>query len=268
MGRIDFNCFVGTWPFHYVRNSRFSDLRALHAANQIDYGYVSSTEAIFYHDPYEADVRLAAEIRGSDYQHVVTLNPTLPGCIDTLKRMTQEFPVAGVRILPGFHDYRLTDPLLENLYQVMCEYKLPLFLTLRMEDERAAYLFKSKEVPIWDIDLFVSTHMDIPIMICNCRNQELSWLAASLPYRPHVSIDCSGLKNGLFGIDAIYEEGAADKLVYGSLAPIFCMKSTILSIETADIPDKVKRDIFSGKRFLNALHTLEKTREEEFVVLS
>lgn len=263
MGRIDFNCFCGTWPFHHIRKHTFADLCALHRVHGIDYGYVSSLEAIFYQDPYEADARLAAEIHGSSYRQVVTVNPTLPGCVSSLKRMLDEFPVAGVRILPGFHGYMLNDSCLDQLYAMLCTYRLPLFLTLRMEDERAAYLFQAQEVPVWDVELFLSTHTSVPVLICNCRNQEFRRLSSVLSHYPHVCIDCSGLKNELFGIDAIEADGMAKKLVYGSVAPLFCMKSTILLIETAEIPDGTKEHIFSGQAFYRSC---QKSQSEMLVV--
>ena len=161
MKRIDLNCFVGTWPFHYVRNRTFADIRRLHEANGIDYAYISSTEAIFYQDPYEADVRLAQELKGSAYQHVVTLNPMMPGSVDTLLREIEEFPVAGVRILPGIHDYPLLNAKLDAVYEVMCEHHLPLFLTLRMEDARITYLMQPQDIPLWDLSMFAAKYPNI-----------------------------------------------------------------------------------------------------------
>lgn len=266
MSRIDCNCFVGTWPFHYVRGSRFEDLKKLHSANNIEYGYVSSTEAIFYNDPYEADCRLAKEIAGSGYQHVITVNPTLPGCCDSVRRMVSEFPVAGVRVLPGFHDYTLLDQGLNKLYDLMCELHLPLLLTLRMEDERMAYMFHQKSIPVWDIDMFVSTHTDIPILICNCRNAELSFLANTLRAYDHISVDCSGLKNAIFGIDEYYEQNLLDKMVYGSVAPIFCMKSTVLLVETGDVPEEIKDKIFSGDAFIKKIKSISNEQSIEELI--
>ena len=64
MAKVDFNCYVGNWPFHRIRNNTLEDLKKLHKKVGIDYGYVSALEAIFYHDPYEADALLAKEIEG------------------------------------------------------------------------------------------------------------------------------------------------------------------------------------------------------------
>lgn len=250
MCRVDCNCFVGGWPFHYVRENTFEKLKKLHEANKISSGFVSSTEAIFYNDPYEADEELSRTLDGSGYQHVVTVNPTLPGCCDSLQKMMSEFPVAGVRILPGFHGYSLQDQRLEKLCNMLSERNVPLFLTLRMEDERVTYLFHPYEIPLWDISRFISIHTNFSILICNARNEEISWLSNTFRSNKHVYADCCGLKNGLFGIEELYKEGVLDRIVYGSLAPIFCMKSSLLLIEKANIDSNLKDKILSGNEFL------------------
>ncbi|MEG2857875.1 MAG: hypothetical protein RR994_04580 [Clostridia bacterium] len=228
MSRVDLDCFVGTWPFHYVRNNSLQDIERLHAANNIEYGFVSSTEAIFYNDPYEADRRLADVLSGTRHRHVVTINPTLPGALDSLTRMVREFPVAGVRILPGFHGYDMLDARLEELAVLMRQLRLPLFLTMRMEDERATYMFHPNGIPIWDVGMFATTHTDLPILICNARNSEVLWLKNILREFPNVAADCAGFKNGLFNIEELAEAGILHKLTYGSIAPVFCMTSSVL----------------------------------------
>ncbi|MBR5272019.1 MAG: hypothetical protein IKU25_01290, partial [Clostridia bacterium] len=168
MAKVDFNCYVGNWPFHRIRNNTLEDLKKLHKKVGIDYGYVSALEAIFYHDPYEADALLAKEIEGTNYKHVVTVNPKLPGCLDSIRRMVSEFPVAGVRILPSFHKYRLgEDQDVENLCALLKEFNLPLFLNLRMVDERTEYMFLTEGFSVWDVDTFVGRHSDLKIVICN-----------------------------------------------------------------------------------------------------
>lgn len=253
MKRIDCNCFLGSWPFHFVRNHNFEALKKLHAENDITSGFVSSTEAIFYNDPYEADKRLAVTLKDSNYRHVVTVNPTLPGCCDSLRRMIKEFPVAGVRILPSFHGYTLQDEGLERLCAVLSEYKIPLFLTLRMEDERVVYMLQPQDIPVWDISMFISNHQEFPILLCNVRSWELSWLSSTFQSYEHVFADCCGLKNGLFGIDEIKNETFINRLVYGSLSPLFCIKSTMLLIEKANINKQLKESILSAQGFLKIL---------------
>ena len=253
MTKMDFNCFVGGWPFHRVRCNSLDKLMALHRDNGIDGAFVSSTDAIFYNDPYEADELLAQQVQGTNYRHVMTVNPMLPGCLDDIRRGVEKLHIAGVRILPGFHDYTLDSPEVAELCELLRTYHLPLFLTLRMEDDRVAYLFYPKTIPIWDIGQFLGTQMGFPILLCNVRISEIRWLKQLILSRSDVYVDTSGLKDGLFSMEALSEEQLTQRLIYGSLAPIFCLKSTLLLIERAEIPALEKEKMLSGEGFLKVL---------------
>jgi len=252
MNKLDFDCFVGGWPFHKVRDPGFDALRALHGKNGITGGYVSSTDAIFWNDPYEAERDLARTLAGQDdYRHVMTVNPTLPGLRDDLRRAEREFSIAGIRILPGFHGYTLDDKRLEPLWDYLREKHLPLFLTLRMEDERVTYLFHPHTVAIAEVTRFLSEVSGFPVLLCNIRDAELSSIADAVLSRPDVFTDACGFKGYLFPLDTLYEQGLTSRVVYGSLTPIFCLRSTLLTFETADIPAEEIETMLSGRNFLS-----------------
>lgn len=254
MKRIDMNCFVGGWPFHRVRHDSLEKLKNLHERNQIDGGFVSSTDAIFYNDPYEADAKLARELEGfPQYRHVITVNPALPGCLDGVRRAAREWPVAGVRILPGFHDYALSSDVVGALCALLRELRLPLFLTLRMEDERVTYMFHPKKVNEWDVAQFIGEQTGFPILVCNIRISEMKFIQEVMLGRQDVFCDCSGLKDGLFNMEALSQSGLTRRLVYGSLAPIFCLEGTRVLLEKAEIPPEEKQMIFSAQGFVDLL---------------
>lgn len=254
MSKLDFNCFAGGWPFHRVRTDSLEKLARLHAQNGIDGGYVSSTDAIFYNDPYEADARLASEIKTMPrYRHVITVNPTLPGCMSGIRRALRDWDVAGVRILPGFHDYFLNSAPVKALCELLREYRLPLFLTLRMEDERVTYLLHPKNVPAWDIAQFISTQEGFPILVCNARANEIGVIKPLYEHRKDVFCDCSGLKDSLYCIEEAYQRGILERCVYGSLAPVFCLASSLITVEKSKIPEALKKQILTGADFCKAL---------------
>lgn len=250
----DFNAFVGTWPFHRIRRPSFADLRALHAESGIGGGFVSSLEAIFWNDPYEAELLLARELEGSDtYRHVMTVDPMLSGTEDALRRGRSDLGIAGVRLLPGFHGYTLDDPKLGRLWDFLRSEHLPLLLTVRMEDERVTHMFHPRTVPTEETEAFLRDVTGFPVLLCNVRDGELPDLRGAMFARPDVFSDACGFKNGLFPLDSLYENGLTERIVYGSLAPIFCLRSTFLAFETADIPrDEIAR-MLTGEAFLRAL---------------
>lgn len=254
MIRWDCNAFVGRWPFHKVRGPEFIHLEAKHQRYGISGGFVSSLEAIFYNDPYEADVDLAEALAGRrDYRQVITANPKLPGCCRQVLRALGEINVAGVRIAPGFHDYAMHAPELEALCGILAERQLPLFLTLHMEDARMEYMFQSQEIYAWDLAGFLQRHKDFPILLCNIRSRELRWIRRVLENQENISADVSGLKDGVFNMEGLYADGFTKYLVYGSVSPLFCMKSSLLLADAAEMPQAEKQRIFSGAALLDQL---------------
>ena len=253
MERRDFNCFSGNWPFHRVRYNTVNKIMQLHNRCGITGGFLSSTEAIFYQDPYEAEVLLARELQGTSYMHAMVLNPTLPGWHDDLKRGIATLKVKAVRVLPGFHGYSLLDPCMTALCKALRDYHLPLIITLRMEDERATYLFHPKSVDIKTLIQFLEINSDLLTLLANLRLHEFSLLDALFQKRYNLFADTSGLKDGLFAMEKVYQSNAKDHIVYGSLAPIFEMQATTLLVDAADIGSDAKEDIMSGSAFLSLL---------------
>ena len=67
MKRLDLNCYCGNWPFFRVRYNTVEKIAQLHSRCGIEGGFISAIEAIFYQDPYEAEVQLAKQLEGTLY---------------------------------------------------------------------------------------------------------------------------------------------------------------------------------------------------------
>lgn len=253
MKRMDCNCFCGTWPFHKVRNHTLESLHRLHMENGIDRAYVSNTEAIFYNDPYEAECDFAKKLcQFPNYMHVMVINPTLPGWKENLRDAIDRFSISGIRILPGLHGYSLCSKEVDALCAELRKYRLPLFLTLRMEDERVTYLFHPKAVPCEELSAFLTKHGDLKILLCNIRIGELLRMAEPFFANQSIFADCSGLKDALFPMEEMQKHHFEARLVYGSLAPLFCLKSSLLLVENSTLCEDAKQRILSGCDFLSA----------------
>lgn len=255
MAYLDCNCFVGSWPFYRVRKSTFSDLRFLHKQNGISGGFVSSLEAIFWNDPWEAETILAEAISHEPaYRHVMTVVPTLSGMWHDLLRARDALSIAGVRLLPGFHDYALEDECIRPLFDFLRSNKLPLFLTLRMENERITHMFRPRELPLSEVRSFLENEYGFPIIICNVRDDELTDLAADILSRDDVFVDTSGSKPILFALEErIAQRGLLPRIVYGSGAPLNCMASSMLYVQTSSIQNTAKEAILTGESLLQSL---------------
>jgi len=244
MKGFDVNCLLGHWPFRKIRKNTFEDLRSVHAENDISTGLVSSLNSIFYNDPFEGDSELFNIIKSSGYKQILTVNPLLPGYENDIKEGMKLFDIIGVRVYPGYHGYDLTDRHFKELCDILAAYDLPIFLTIRLEDERLEYIIEHRSAKLEMLAGFLSDHTKLTIILLTIRNEELIHIKDILCSSPNIYYDTSGLKNQLFAIEKITDALGAKNLLYGSLHPLFCLKSTQLLVSKAEISPRAKKDIF------------------------
>lgn len=244
MYKTDINCLIGHWPFRKLYKNTLEDLLKIHQINQITSGFVSSLNSIFYNDPFEGDEELHNIIKDTPYHHVLTVNPTLPGFIDDIGRGIDLFQIKGVRIYPGYHNYNLQSEQLQILCRKLVELNLPLFLVLRMEDERLNYLNMPRPIPMDEVSQFIEKNKDLNVVIINIRLSEIISIEKVIVNNKNVYLDTCGLKDGLFTIDNLVALIGDSKILYGSLYPMYSLKSTVLLIEKSSISDKSKENIF------------------------
>jgi hypothetical protein len=247
----DVNALLGHWPFRKIRKPTLEDLRSVHRDNGITGGYVSSINAIFYNDPFEGDEELHELIGGTEYRHVLTVNPTLPGWQRDIEEGLERFGIHGVRVYPTYHDYDLNGEAMAELCETLKRFRLPLFLTMRMEDERLDYLMKPNPLNIESLRTFVSAWPELDVIVLTIRYAEIAALKEEFNRLPRLRLDTSGLKDRVFVLEDLLTFIPAGKIVYGSLHPLFCLKSTFCLVDMAELAEETKRAIFAeNARFL------------------
>jgi predicted TIM-barrel fold metal-dependent hydrolase len=235
---------LGSWPFRKLYKNTFEDLKKVHQKNGITSGYVSSLNSIFYNDPFEGELDLHEAIKDDPaYKHILTVNPLLPAFKDDIAKGVELFDIKGVRIYPYYHGYTLDNKYVEELCSILAEYKLPLFLTFRIEDERMNYMSSPRIPDTAEIADFMNRHPENSIVLIGIRYSEAEALKDIINSRSNVHLDTSGLKDLLFVTEKLLMLISPDKLVYGSLHPLYCLKSTLLLVEKAEINEKVREMI-------------------------
>ncbi len=246
MKAIDMNCYIGNWPFRRLRQNSMEDLKRIHAENGIESGYVSSLNSIFYNDPYEGEKELQENLKGTSYQHVMTLNPILPVWEQDIHRAEKEMNIRGIKILPGYHGYSLQEKSADRLYRVLENSGLALFVVVRMEDERLNYLMTPRQLSAEEICTFIRKHNgNVPIVLIGMLAAELMACKDGIRKARNVYFDTSGLRN-LFDTENLVKTFGADKILYGSQFPLYCLKSSFLMTDKAQIEEKDKEKIFYG----------------------
>lgn len=244
MQKIDTNCLLGQWPFRKIRKNTYNDLLEVHIKNSINFGYVSSLNSIFYNDPFEGEKELHEILRNTSYKHILTVNPDLPGFEDDIKEGVNRFNIKGVKIYPGYHGYNLDSKNVKNLCNLLMDLKLPLFISMRMEDERLDYIIKQKPIALEELEIFIKNNLNNFIIMLSIRPGEVLTLKDTINSCNSVYFDTSGLKDILFVIEKLIDEIDYRKILYGSNHPLYCQRSTILLVEKANIKESIKEAIF------------------------
>lgn len=246
MNTIDVNCFLGHWPFRKIRRGTFADLQAVHAANAIAFGFVSSLDSIFYNDPFEGDEDLHETLKGSSYRQILSVNPELPGWQADISRGVRFFGSCGVRIYPAYHGYDLNSRPVDALCLLLEKMRLPLVLTIRLEDERLGYLIQHRAPAMDDVRRFLDRHKQNAILLTGAYASELLTIQDACASRRNVFFDTSGLKETLFAVEKFLQAFPASQLLYGSQHSLYCLRSSLLLVEKADIDPVVKSRILSS----------------------
>ncbi len=244
--RIDVNCLWGHWPFRHIPRARFADLVHDHTACGIRQGYIASLNSIFYVDPLEGEAELYEQVKGSAYRQVLTVNPLHQACQD-IQFGIEHYQIDGVRIYPGYHGYRLLDPKVRVLLDFMGERSLPLFLPLRMEDERLDYLIRPRPVDLAELEGFLSVNPTRTIVLLNVRLAEIERLKPLIRTGRRIYVDTSGLKDQLFSVE---KSGRCHREPGTSCTapcrPLYCLRSTVLSVALSALSPEQKQAIWSG----------------------
>lgn len=247
---LDFNCYIGTWPFHPLAVETFDELKTLHRENGIEGGFVSSLKSVFQRDYFEPERELYETLKGSTYRQVMTVNPLFPACMDVVRYGIENWNIAGVRVVPGYHGYDLTAPELEELCQTLKEAGLPLFLTLNLEDVRNSYLLIPKPLPAEQVRNWLDSHHDVTVLLCGGYTYaDIGNLKEAILDHPAAFFEPSGMRHGSFPLQIVGPE-VCTRLVYGSMSGILCLKSSLLHMEMGELtPEQLERS-GDGKDFI------------------
>ena len=236
---IDFNCYVGNWPFNKLRKKTLADLRELHKKHGITSGYVSSIESIFFNDFYESEKDLYEELKGSGYSQVTVVNPTLAFCPLALERCIKEFDIKGIRLSPGYHGYHIDSEIVDPVMKIAREYNLPVFVSLRMMDERLTHIIHPEIPTIDEISAFLKKYPDNVIILTHIKVNESPKLEEFADENTKVFFDMSGFRSNIVKVE--HYNKILRKSVFGSAFPLISIASTAELVKN-EVDDEEAKD--------------------------
>jgi uncharacterized protein len=230
----DYSAFVGTWPFRELGECSPERLERLLRSEGFRGAHVSPLDALLHADPAPSNARWGALLRGrAFFRFIPVLNPRLPGWRETLDARRQEWGAAGIRLLPGFHGYALTDDRATAAARAAAGCGLPVYVQLRMQDARSAHpLLQVPDTDWRDVPALARRCPGTTLIVAGAKWAEARGLAAAFAELPRLFLELSHLEY-VDGLSRFVRECGAARLLVGTHAPLFVPASARLKIEHA-----------------------------------
>ena len=218
---FDTAAFCGHWPYYHVRNAQLEQMLERYRAAGIESGLMSSLDAAFYQDPWEADRELVARLAGTNWRVAMSVNPTMPWA-EQLLLQGKEAGVGAVRLYPCLHGYDEDDLRVVKLCQLAGKLELPVIVTARMEDARMCYLYVPRNPDMGRICNLARQCEDTRFLLSNCLAAEVK---ALLPLPENLWLDTAGIRADFFF--ETQQDIPPERFLFGSFAPLQCIRSSM-----------------------------------------
>jgi predicted TIM-barrel fold metal-dependent hydrolase len=167
---IDVNAYLGPFAFRRLRHNTAVSLLKLMDARRIDRAVVSSAAAITYRNAQSGNEEVDAEVKAHRDRLIpfAVINPTYAGWEDDLKACHERSGMRGLRLYPGWHNYRLSDPRCLELVRAAAARGLVVSIPIRVEDPRErSWLVDVPDLSLDDVAALVRACPEARFLLLN-----------------------------------------------------------------------------------------------------
>lgn len=241
---IDINAFAGPWPFRALPATLPADVATMLQEAGIARALVSPLEALFFEDPHIANERLAARLQPDGILlPCAAINPTLANWERSLRVSQEEIGARAVVLHPNYHCYDLESDPARALLAAAGEAGLPVIIQLRMQDLRSQHpLCKVPDVSVGKAVNAAEAAPGTRVILGGIRFAEVSAQAARIRALPNVWIELSQVEH-VDGLRKAISAIGADRILLGTGAPLFNVRSSLLKLEEGRLSDQERAAI-------------------------
>jgi predicted TIM-barrel fold metal-dependent hydrolase len=238
---IDFNSYIGQWPFRRLCARTACEILKWMDKNGVDVAVVSSLNSVFYNDPHEGNLELMEEVNQHSERFVplAVLNPRYPGWEKDMEECISR-GFRGIRLYPQYHNYALTDEECLRLVKKASEKNLVISIPVRLRDGRGRHWMDlARDIELGELERLAEKSNGAKIVVLEARG------AADSPLikHPNVYFEISRM-NAVFGeIDRLIELAGDSRVVFGSGFPLKYLTNAILKAKLVQKPEETMEKI-------------------------
>lgn len=239
----DADTWIGHWPFRALPRCSAGDLLKQMDKHNIAKALVASLHGLFYKDAHEANRELVKDIRRHRDRLIpcAVLDPTYYGWRQDLKQCREEFDMPVLRLVPGYHNYTLNDPVATEIVQAAHDLKMRVALCGRIVDERGRHrLDPGREADDRDVAAFVRKFPKASFLMLNFANVARQ----RNRHKPKCFFDIVRfVGRGGMRLPKLIEKHGVDRLVFGSTLLLRYAKPTLLALEACRLTKRRRERI-------------------------
>jgi uncharacterized protein len=238
---VDTHVYLGHWPHASLDGEDPAKLVASLRRGGVTRAWCGNFDGLYHKDIAAANLRLANACAASDGFLIPfgTINPTLPGWEDDVRRCDEVHHMPGVRLHPNYHGYTLDDPRFAEVLKLAVQRRLIVQLVARLDRSRHRLL----SPPTAEVDL-----TPLPKLAANTLIPTIV-LAGGCPTGNGGSLrDVAAIRSVSFEIDvsssasevrSLVERLTPQRVILGSTAPLgdSAKLNTVLSGAKLSSPD-------------------------------
>lgn len=239
---IDTNCSFGNWPIQKFTHRSLSQLDESLDQNQISEAWLTATESILFPDPDVHDFPLFKQIREFPrFKPVKTVNPLFPNWKESCHRAIESHGIVALKAYPNYHGYPSNHIQLQHLAAFAGEQKLPLLVSIRVNDERNQP--ENLRIAPTNLSAFLTWTYRFPETRFILHAPYMNELSL-LKQHPNISADLSFLDQADI-LQTITQRLAypVNRLVFGSHACFFYPESSALKLTLSQVAPEIVEQV-------------------------
>ena len=243
---IDVNVNLSRWPLRRVPGDDTSGLVAMLRRQGVTQAWAGTFDGILHGDIASVNATLADECRKHGRGVLVpfgSINPKLPDWQEDFRRCAEVHRMPGIRLHPNYHGYALDDAAFARLLKLAAERRLMVQLALVMEDERMMHpLLRVEPVDTAPLAKLARQTPGLRLVLLNALRTLRAKPLLDLVAAGEVSVEISMLE-GVGGIANLLAQMPAERVLFGSHAPLFYFESALLKLRESALNQNQLRAI-------------------------
>ena len=248
---IDTSVSLFRWPFRRLPNDLPAGLTFHLKKLGVTEAWAGTFEAILHRDISSANQRLANACRNHPlFRPVGAINPTLPDWEQDLRACKTTHRMHAIRLLPGYHRYALTEPIVERVLQLAAAGNLLVQIAVTLEDVRTQHpAFRAADVELDPLADLVNSVPQVRVQILNLRGR----VPESLQKLEQVSFDTSRA-DSTDGVPTRIRETAPDRVLLGTHAPLLIPEASLIRLHESGRLDESQLEAVTSTNALRLLN--------------